>query len=167
MAPLDDGSPSSCRTWFRAGLQLFGFIPESRSTFVPESRSDSSRNGVRNHPGITFTFIRIPHIDLDQFAGQFAETVIFSDFILGLAESGRGGEGLGNGLALHLVGQPVERPMARIILLMAMTARIAAAAARCRDRTSAHVTELGNLLECSRVVLPKRARDRAWCASYA
>lgn len=38
------------------GLKLFGFIPESVFTFVPERCSDSPRNTVRNHPGIAFTF---------------------------------------------------------------------------------------------------------------
>jgi hypothetical protein len=43
------------------GLKLFGFIEESVFTFIPESCSGSSRNGVRNHPGTAFTFPRIPH----------------------------------------------------------------------------------------------------------
>ena len=43
------------------GLKLFGFIAESVFTFIPESCSGSSRNSVRNHPGIAFTFPRIPH----------------------------------------------------------------------------------------------------------
>jgi len=42
------------------GLKLFGFIAESVFTFIPESCSDSSWNSVRNHPGIAFTFARIP-----------------------------------------------------------------------------------------------------------
>ena len=43
------------------GLKLFGFIPDSAFTFIPEYCSRSSRNSVRNHPGIAFTFPRIPH----------------------------------------------------------------------------------------------------------
>ena len=43
------------------GLKLFGFIPEPVFTFNPESRSRSSRNTVRNHPGIAFILPRIPH----------------------------------------------------------------------------------------------------------
>jgi len=43
------------------GLKLFGFIAESVFTFIPEPRSCSSRNSVRNHPGIAFTLLRIPH----------------------------------------------------------------------------------------------------------
>jgi hypothetical protein len=43
------------------GLKLFGFIPEPLFTFIPESCSRSSRNTVRNHPGIAFTLSRIPH----------------------------------------------------------------------------------------------------------
>ena len=43
------------------GLKLFGFIAESVFTFIPESCSRSPRNSVRNHPGIAFTFLRIPH----------------------------------------------------------------------------------------------------------
>ena len=42
------------------GLKLFGFIAESVFTFIPESCSCSHRNGVGNHPGIAFTFPRIP-----------------------------------------------------------------------------------------------------------
>ena len=40
-------------------LKLFGFIAESVFTFIPGSCSRSSRNRVRNHPGIAFTFPRI------------------------------------------------------------------------------------------------------------
>jgi len=36
------------------GPKLFGFIPEPAFTFIPESCSRSSRNAVRNHPGIAF-----------------------------------------------------------------------------------------------------------------
>jgi Helix-turn-helix domain of resolvase len=43
------------------GLKLFGFIAESMFTFIRESCLRSSRNSVRNHPGIAFTFPRIPH----------------------------------------------------------------------------------------------------------
>jgi hypothetical protein len=46
------------------GLKLFGFIAESVFTFIPETCSRSSRNSVRNHPGIAFTFPRIPHYPL-------------------------------------------------------------------------------------------------------
>ena len=42
------------------GLKLFCFTAESLFTFIPESRSRSPRNSVRNHPGIAFTFPRIP-----------------------------------------------------------------------------------------------------------
>ena len=42
------------------GLKLFGFIAESAFIFIPESCSRSSRNSVRNHPGIAFTFPWIP-----------------------------------------------------------------------------------------------------------
>jgi hypothetical protein len=43
------------------GLKLFGFIAESTFTFIPESCSRSSRNSVRNQPGIAFILPRIPH----------------------------------------------------------------------------------------------------------
>jgi hypothetical protein len=43
------------------GLKLFGFIAELVFTIIPESCSGSPRNTVRNHPGIAFTFARIPH----------------------------------------------------------------------------------------------------------
>jgi len=42
-------------------LKLFGFIPEPVFTFIPESCSGSSRNAVRNHPGIAFILARNPH----------------------------------------------------------------------------------------------------------
>src|SRR5579863_4601164 len=42
------------------GLKLFGFIAEPVFTFIPESCSGSSRNAVRNHPGIAFILPRIP-----------------------------------------------------------------------------------------------------------
>ena len=51
------------------GLKLFGFIAESVFTFIPESCSRSSRNSVRNHPGIAFTFPRIPHLDANDCHG--------------------------------------------------------------------------------------------------
>ena len=44
------------------GLKLFGFIPEPVFTFIPESCSGSTRNTVRNHPGIAFILPRIPHL---------------------------------------------------------------------------------------------------------
>jgi hypothetical protein len=43
------------------GLKLFGFIAEPVFTFIPESCSRSSRKTVRNHPGIAFILLRIPH----------------------------------------------------------------------------------------------------------
>ena len=49
------------------GLKLFGFIPEPVFTFIPESCSRSSRNTVRNHPGIAFILLRIPHSTRDDF----------------------------------------------------------------------------------------------------
>jgi hypothetical protein len=42
------------------GLKLFGFIPEPVLTFIPESCSRSSRNTVRNQPGIAFILSRNP-----------------------------------------------------------------------------------------------------------
>ena len=47
------------------GLKLFGFIPEPVFTFIPESCSGSSRNTVRNHPGIAFILPRIPHLRME------------------------------------------------------------------------------------------------------
>jgi hypothetical protein len=44
------------------GLKLFGFIPEPVFTFIPESCSGSTRNAVRNHPGIAFILPRNPHL---------------------------------------------------------------------------------------------------------
>ena len=58
------------------GLKLFGFIPEPVFTFIPESRSRSSRNGVRHHPEIAFTLPRNP-----QYAdeGEFYEPRLHGD----------------------------------------------------------------------------------------
>ncbi len=50
------------------GLKPFGFIPEPVFIFIPESCSRSSRNTVRNHPGIAFTLPRIPHLGLHDTA---------------------------------------------------------------------------------------------------
>jgi hypothetical protein len=66
------------------GLKLFGFIAESVFTFIPESCSGSSRNAVRNHPGIAFTFLRIPQRwgicrDLEA-ADRYIETFVVSSW---------------------------------------------------------------------------------------
>lgn len=45
-----------------SGLELFGFIPDSVFTFIPDHCSESSRIGVRHHPGIAFTFPRNPQL---------------------------------------------------------------------------------------------------------
>ena len=42
------------------GLKLFGFIPDSAFTFIPDHCSESSRIAVRIHPGIAFTLPRNP-----------------------------------------------------------------------------------------------------------
>jgi hypothetical protein len=42
-------------------VELFGFIPEPVFTFIPETCSRSSRNTVRNYPGIAFILPRNPH----------------------------------------------------------------------------------------------------------
>ncbi len=51
------------------GLILFGFIAEPVFTFIPESCSRSSRNTVRNHPGIAFILPRIPQKAPDLLTG--------------------------------------------------------------------------------------------------
>jgi hypothetical protein len=43
-------------------LKMFGFIAEPVFTLIPESCSGSSRNAVRNHPGIAFILPRIPQV---------------------------------------------------------------------------------------------------------
>jgi hypothetical protein len=58
------------------GLKLFGFIAESVFTFIPESCSRSPRNSVRNHPGIAFTFPRIPHSIEVLIPAWFGERVL-------------------------------------------------------------------------------------------
>jgi hypothetical protein len=61
------------------GLKLFGFIVESVFTIIPESCSDSSWNSVRNHPGIAFTFARIPHsLLVPPFLGSFRSFSVLS-----------------------------------------------------------------------------------------
>src|ERR1700733_12572449 len=55
------------RTRFRDRPKLFGFIPDSVFTFIPDHCSGSSRIGVRLHPGIAFTFPRNPHINFVGF----------------------------------------------------------------------------------------------------
>jgi hypothetical protein len=49
------------RTQFRDRPETVRLHPEPVFTFIPESCSGSSRNTVRNHPGIAFTLPRIPH----------------------------------------------------------------------------------------------------------
>lgn len=46
------------------GLKLFGFIAELVFAFIAESCSGSSRNTVRNHPGIPFILLWIPQLFL-------------------------------------------------------------------------------------------------------
>ena len=55
--------PAQAERHSRIGLRLFGFIPESCS--------GSPRNAVRNHPGIAFTFVRIP-----QYVGRVAQKIV-------------------------------------------------------------------------------------------
>jgi len=40
----------------------FAFPPESMFAISPESRSPSSRNGFRVHPGMAFAFARNPQL---------------------------------------------------------------------------------------------------------
>jgi 5-methylcytosine-specific restriction endonuclease McrA len=47
--------------WTTESRKLFGFIPDSVFTFIPDHCSESSRIGVRIHRGIAFTFPRNPH----------------------------------------------------------------------------------------------------------
>jgi hypothetical protein len=44
----------------------FAFPPESLFTFTPESCSPSPRNAFHVHPGIPFTFLRNPHLQLNR-----------------------------------------------------------------------------------------------------
>jgi hypothetical protein len=60
------------------GLKVFGFIAESVFTFIPESCSGSSWNTVRNHPGIAFTFARIPQSNDGRYTNHF-ESARISD----------------------------------------------------------------------------------------
>jgi hypothetical protein len=54
---------------------VFGFIPESVFTFIPESCSESSRNAVQLHPGIAFTLPRNPqYIDPETATGLKTRT---------------------------------------------------------------------------------------------
>src|SRR5215475_7055757 len=50
------------RTRFRDRPETDRLHPGTAFTFIPESCSGSTRNTVRNHPGIAFTLPRIPHL---------------------------------------------------------------------------------------------------------
>jgi len=54
------GIPAKLNAGSGIGLKRFGFIAEPVFAFIPESCSRSTRNAVRNHPGIAFTLPRIP-----------------------------------------------------------------------------------------------------------
>jgi len=60
-APLADEIRAQAERDSGIGLKLFGFIAEPVFAFIPESCSRSPRNAVRNHPGIAFILLRIPH----------------------------------------------------------------------------------------------------------
>src|ERR1700747_2595937 len=60
------------------GLKLFGFIAESVFTFIPEYCSRSPRHGVRNHPGLAVTFLRIPHHALVEATVQRSRPVVLT-----------------------------------------------------------------------------------------
>jgi hypothetical protein len=62
-----------------------------------------------------------------------------------LAPGGRAREGFGNGPALNLVCEAEVGAMARMVGLMTMTAGLAAEASDAGDRTTAEVTEPGDL----------------------
>jgi len=51
------GNPDQGERGSGIGLRLFGFIPEPVFTFISESCSGSSRNAVRDHPGMPFGII--------------------------------------------------------------------------------------------------------------
>ena len=62
------------------GLKLFGFIPEPVFTLIPESCSRSSRNAVRNHPRIAFTFPWIPHMSGEMFSENVGSPIFAFEF---------------------------------------------------------------------------------------
>ena len=56
----DERDSGEAERSFGIGLKLLGFIPEPVFTFIPESRSGSSRNTVRLHPGNSVQHRRDP-----------------------------------------------------------------------------------------------------------
>ena len=67
------------------------------------------------------------------------------DLPLGLALFRRRGEALGDGLAIHLVGQPRMRAMTRIIGTVTMATRITAATTCTANRPGAKIFQVRNL----------------------
>jgi len=57
-----------------------------------------------------------------------------ADFTLGFAQGGGCGEGLRHCFAVHLAGEPIKRAVTGIVLLVAVTVRVTAAAAGSGDR---------------------------------
>ena len=86
-----------------------------------------------------------PFVDLQQLIAQIPETLAFSDLALRLGQTGRGGERLGDGLAIHLACQPIVGAVAGVSGPMTMTVRISATSTGSRYRARPHVAQLGDL----------------------
>ena len=71
----------------------------------------------------------------------------FSDLFFRLPDRQRIGQGLGNTLAVDLVGQAQIRTMPRIIGLMAMATGLATAALGGGNRSRTEVAEVGDLVD--------------------
>lgn len=95
---------------------------------------------ILHRPGAADLFI-----DLDEGALQLPVTAERLDLAFGLALLGRCGEALGNGPAIHLVGQSRMRPVTWIAWTMTMTTRITTATTCSRDRPGTKIFQIRNL----------------------
>jgi hypothetical protein len=84
-------------------------------------------------------------VDLYPSAAQLLKLPELGNLSFRLAPGRRAGQGFGDGLALHLVGEAEAGTMAGMTGLMTMTLGLAGAAGDAGDRPAAEVPELGNL----------------------
>ena len=77
---------------------------------------------------------------------QVLQLTEFGDLSFGLSHSGMIGQGLGNGLAVHLVGQTGIGAMAWIFGLIAMAVWFTTSARGGSDRTTPQVAESRDLI---------------------
>jgi hypothetical protein len=85
--------------------------------------------------------------DFHQFAGEFAEVTKLAGLLLGLAHGGRGRQGLGDGLAVTLVGETQAGSVTGIIRLGTVAVRFPTAPHRADDGAGTHVFDIGQGVE--------------------